>query len=140
MDMEPTGAERNAELALMYDGQCPLCAREVRFLMRRDGGRGRLRMLDITAPGFDPGRWGLTVPEVHAAIHAIDSSGRIVRGMEVFRRAYGIVGLGWLVAWTAWPGAKLLADAAYRWFARNRHRLTGRRNPCETGACAVPGR
>ena len=128
------------ELTLMYDGKCPLCAREIRFLQRRDGGQGRLGVLDITAPGFDPSQWGLTLPEVHAAIHAFDGAGNIVRGPEVFRRAYDLIGLGWVAAWTGWAPFRPMMDAAYRWFARNRHRLTGRSNPCDTGACTIPQR
>ena len=28
------------EIKLLYDGECPLCVREVNFLQKRDGGRG----------------------------------------------------------------------------------------------------
>ena len=140
MERVPLGVNPSAQITVLYDGKCPLCAREVRFLQRRDSGRGRLGTLDITAAGFDPAQWGLTLPEVHAAIHAIDGAGQVVRGPEVFRRAYAAIGLGWVTAWTAWPIFRPAVDAAYRWFARNRHRLTGRTNPCETGACVLPDR
>jgi len=125
-------------VTILYDGLCPLCAREVRFLIKRDRNRNRLGVIDITAAGFDPSRWGLSLPQVHAAIHALDSSGQVITGPEVFRRAYAAVGLGWLVAWTAWAPFRPIVDALYRWFARNRHRLTGRTNPCESGACQMP--
>jgi predicted DCC family thiol-disulfide oxidoreductase YuxK len=36
---------------------------------------------------------------------------------------------------TGWPGVRTLADAAHRWIARNRLRLTGR-----AGACACEPR
>jgi predicted DCC family thiol-disulfide oxidoreductase YuxK len=63
--------------------------------------------------------------------------GTLVEGVEVFRRAYAAVGLGWLVAPTRWPLLRPLADAAYRWFARNRLRLTGRGEVCNADRCAV---
>ena len=66
-----------------------------------------------------------------ARIHGVLADGTVIEGMEVFRRAYGAVGLGWLLAPTAWPGLRALADAGYRWFARNRLRLTGRGNACD---------
>jgi len=55
----------------------------------------------------------------------------------VFRRAYAAVGFGWLVAPTRWPLVRPLADAAYRWFARNRLRLTGRGEVCSADRCTV---
>jgi len=57
--------------------------------------------------------------------------------MEVFRRAYGAVGLGWLLAPSRWPLLGRLFDAAYRWFARNRLRWTGRQAACAAGHCDV---
>jgi len=72
-----------------------------------------------------------------ARIHGVLSDGSVVEGMEVFRRAYAAVDLGWLLAPTRWPIIRPLADAAYRWFARNRLRLTGRRHEC---TCAPQAR
>lgn len=122
-------------IRLLYDGDCPLCSREARFLARRDGGRGRIRFEDIADPGFDPGRYGLDRERVMARIHGVLPDGRVVEGLEVFRRAYAAVGLGWLLAPTRWPGVRRLADAAYRVFARNRLRWTGRADRCEDHAC-----
>jgi predicted DCC family thiol-disulfide oxidoreductase YuxK len=122
---------------LFYDGDCPLCAREIALLRRLDR-RGHLDLVDIAAPGFDGVPDGLDHGDLMARIHGQLPDGRVVEGMEVFRRAYGAVGWGWLLAPTAWPGVRVLANAAYRWFARHRLRLTGRRpecvEQCATGA------
>lgn len=72
-----------------------------------------------------------------ARIHGVLPGGELVEGVEVFRRAYAAVGLGWLLAPTRWPGLRRLADAGYRLFARNRLRLTGRAGECDTGRCAI---
>ncbi|MGH0036502.1 MAG: thiol-disulfide oxidoreductase DCC family protein [Myxococcota bacterium] len=119
---------------MFFDGDCPLCAREVAFLRRRDR-HARVEWVDIAAPGFDAAEYGLASVDLMARIHgqlpgAGSPEARLVEGMEVFRRAYAAVGLGWLLAPTAWPGLRRLADAAYRWFARNRLRLTGREREC----------
>ena len=125
------------QIRVLIDGECPLCAREVALLRRIDRGRGGIDFEDIAAPGFDPGPYGLDGETVMARIHGVLPDGRVVEGMEVFRRAYAAVGLGWLLAPTAWPGLRRLADAAYRWFARNRLRLTGRGAvACETDRCS----
>jgi predicted DCC family thiol-disulfide oxidoreductase YuxK len=118
-------------IRVLYDGDCPLCSREIRFLERRDRGRGRIRFEDIAEPSFDPGAYGLEAREVMARIHGVLPDGTVIAGMEVFRQAYAAVGLGWLMAPTGWPGLRRLADLAYRIFARNRLRLTGRTCSCE---------
>jgi len=123
------------QIELLYDGECPLCSREIRFLRARDCGRGRIRFEDIAAPGFDPSRYGLDAHRVMARIHGVLPDGTVVEGVEVFRRAYAAVGLGWLLAPTRWPGLRALADRAYRVFARNRLRWTGRATACESGRC-----
>jgi predicted DCC family thiol-disulfide oxidoreductase YuxK len=122
---------------IIFDGHCPLCVREVRFMRKLDRGRGRLAMLNLAAPDFQPSAYGLTMDAVTGAIHGIEADGSIVTGVEVFRRAYAAVGWGWLLAWTRWPLVRPVADAAYRWFARNRYRLTGRTDPCAAGRCRV---
>jgi predicted DCC family thiol-disulfide oxidoreductase YuxK len=124
------------EITLLYDGACPLCSREVAMLRRRDR-RGALGAVDIAAPGFDPGVYGLDQARVMARMHGVLPDGAIVEGMEVFRRAYAAVGLGWLLAPSRWPLVGRLFDAGYAWFARNRLRWTGRAHECE-GACERP--
>ncbi len=129
-------------ILLLYDGACPLCAREVRLLRRLDRGRGRIAFEDIAAPTFDPGRHGLDRETVMARMHGVLADGSVVEGMEVFRRAYAAVGFGWLLAPSRWPLLRPVFDAGYRWFARNRLRLTGR-SDCASERCelaADPGR
>jgi predicted DCC family thiol-disulfide oxidoreductase YuxK len=126
------------QIEVLYDGECPLCSREVAFLERRDRGRGRIRFRDIAEPGFDPTVFGLDARRVMARIHGVLPDGTVVEGVEVFRRAYAAVGLGWLLAPTRWPGLRRLADWAYRVFARNRLRWTGRTPACDADRCA-PG-
>lgn len=127
----------NWEFKILIDGACPLCRREEMILRRLDKGRGRLAFEDISAPSFDPSQYGKTMEEVSDQIHGVLPSGRVVRGMEVFRRAYDAVDMGWLTAPTNWPILKPIADAGYRWFARNRHRLTGRSHACTTDRCST---
>lgn len=129
-------SETSWAVEAFHDGDCPLCAREVALLRRLDR-RGRIRFVDIAAPGFDPAPLGRTREELMDRMHARLPDGRWVEGVEVFRRLYAAVGLGLLVAPTRLPGVSHLLDLAYRAFARNRLRLTGR---CRDGACPVPPR
>ncbi len=122
------------EFTILIDNACPLCRREGKMLMRLDRGRGRLALLDISAPDFNPARFGRSMDQVMAEIHGVRADGSIVTGMEVFRLAWKALGHGWLMAPTAWPVLRPLFDLAYAWFARNRLKLTGR---CTSDTCST---
>jgi predicted DCC family thiol-disulfide oxidoreductase YuxK len=118
-------------LTLLFDGGCPLCVREVRFLERRDrdhnGGQPRLAFVDIDDPTYDPAAHaGISYAEAMGRIHALAADGTVLRDVAVFRRAYELIGLGWLYAPTRWPLLGPLANALYRFWASARLRLTGR--------------
>jgi len=126
------------DIKVLYDGRCPLCRRELAMLKRLDR-RQRIAAEDIADASFDGSRYGLSYEQAMGRIHGILPDGTVVRDVEVFRRLYRAIGLGWLLGWTAWPGLRRVADAGYRWFARNRLRLTGRGGAsCDQGRCAVP--
>ncbi len=119
------------ELTILYDGGCPLCVREVNFLKRRDRSRNgaapRLAFVDIDAAGYDPSSCGgISYREAMGRIHAVVVDGTVLRDVAVFRRAYELIGLGWLYAPTGWPLLGPLAEALYRLWAGARLRLTGR--------------
>jgi predicted DCC family thiol-disulfide oxidoreductase YuxK len=119
----PVTAETgNWSIKVLYDHACPMCRSEVVWLNDRDK-QGRLFFEDISASDFDASRYGINQSDVEAAIHGVLPDGRIVTGVEVFRHMYSAVGLGWLLAPTAWPVLRELADAAYRFFARHRVRM-----------------
>jgi predicted DCC family thiol-disulfide oxidoreductase YuxK len=122
------------DLEAYFDGACPLCVREMRLLRRMDR-HGRIRFVDIAAPGFDAATVGIPWESLMDRIHARLPDGRIVEGVEVFRRIYGTLGWPRAVALTRLPVLSQALDLAYRLFARNRLRLTGR---CHDGACRRP--
>ncbi len=125
------------EYEILVDGECPLCAKEAALLRRMDAGRGRLRITDITEPGFDPSAYGTTYEDVMGTIHGRRPDGGVDRGVEVFRQSYRAVGWGWLLGWTRLALIRPVVDAVYRFFARHRLRLTGRAGACGEGRCRV---
>ena len=124
------------EFTLLYDGACPICQKEVAWLQWKNQ-TGKLGFQDINAVGFDPSRYGKTLPELMAEIHGVYPDGHIIKGMPVFRASYRAVGLGWLLAPTAWPLLRPLFDALYLLFARHRITLGGflRGKTCKDNAC-----
>lgn len=118
--------EQEKTMEVFYDGDCPVCSREVRFL-RRHERLNSVRFTEIGSLGDRaPERAGRTREELMARIHGRMADGTVVEGVEVFRRLYDRLGWRLLVAPTRWPGIRQITEAAYRWFARNRMRLTGR--------------
>ena len=133
----PESAEATGfDLELFYDGDCPLCTREVAWLRRLDHGQ-RIRFVDIAASDFDAAALGVSWQTLMARIHARLPNGTLIEGVEVFRRAYTAVGLSPLAALSRLPGISQALDAGYTWFAKNRLSWTGR---CADGACQAPAR
>ena len=120
------------EVEVFFDGDCPLCRKEIGLLRRWDRHR-RIRFTDIAAADFDAAAIGIAYERLMTEIHARLPDGRWIRGVEVFRRLYAAVGWRWIVAVTRWPGVSQLMDVGYHVFARNRLKWTGR---CTT-ACGV---
>ncbi len=127
---------RTFQIEVFYDGDCPLCLREIRFLRFLDRGRGRIRFTDIAAPDFDPAALGTTWEALMRRIHGRLPDGSFVDGVEVFRRLYGAVGFGPLVWLSRARGVRDVLEFAYARFAENRLKWTGR---C-TDACELPAR
>lgn len=135
MTPEPDGAPA-FQVEVYYDGDCPLCVREIEMLKRRDRD-GKIRFTNIAAPDFDPAVTGLDVATLMNKIHGRLPNGELIEGVEVFRRLYDAVGFHKLVNLSRAPGVTHLLDVAYSVFAKNRLKLTGR---CHTGACETPER
>jgi predicted DCC family thiol-disulfide oxidoreductase YuxK len=144
-------------LTLFYDAACPVCAMEMDHLRERDLD-GKLRFVDISAPTFDAARHGTSAAAMDAEIHGQCADGTMLRGVEVLRRAYAAVGLGWVLRPSGWPPLRPLFDAGYRVFARHRRsisraaaplidairasrarRTSQRMRACRSGACDRAG-
>lgn len=113
------------DVEVFFDGACPLCRREIGFVRNRDRLH-RLRWVDISCPDFDASSTGKTYEELMARIHARLPTDEWIAGVDVFRHIYSAIGWAPLIAVTRWPGIRQGIEWAYRVFARNRLRWTGR--------------
>jgi len=115
---------------IVFDGVCILCSRWVRFVLKHDKRREfkfaamqsmRGRSL-LTAHGIDPDD-PTTFLVIDAGVAHTDTDAALL-----------VIGRwGWM--WRASANVMRLIpssmrDAAYRWLARNRYRLFGRRDLC----------
>ncbi len=111
----------------MYDGECPLCVREVNFLTKKDRGRGIVNFVDIADINYNPQDHGyVDFATAMGRIHAVLPDGSVIKNVEVFRRVYEELGMGWVYAITKIPIIGAIADWIYGIWADWRLKLTGR--------------
>lgn len=107
-------------------------------MIRRWDRNQRIWFTDIAKSDFESKEWGTDQKTLMDEMHARLPDGRWVKGVEAFRQIYSLVGFGWIVSISRWPGISHFLDSAYRIFARNRLRWTGRCEP--DGSCRMePG-
>ncbi|CCQ55741.1 MULTISPECIES: thiol-disulfide oxidoreductase DCC family protein [Crocosphaera] len=119
--------ELSWKIKLLYDGDCPLCMREVRFLQKKDGGRGLVNLVDIADNNYNPEQHcGIDYETAMERIHAILPDGTILTDIEAFRYVYEVLGMGWVYAVTKLPVVGKIANWVYGIWAKFRLSLTGR--------------
>jgi predicted DCC family thiol-disulfide oxidoreductase YuxK len=115
------------EIKLLYDGECPFCLREVNFLRRKDGGRGKVVFVDIADDNYSPQEnGGIDYQTAMGRIHALLPDGTVIKNIEVFRRVYEVLGMGWVYALTKIPLIGFLVNKIYDIWANLRLKITGR--------------
>ncbi|MBD2096474.1 DUF393 domain-containing protein [Trichocoleus sp. FACHB-591] len=126
-EVKTVAATPSWKIKLLYDGECPLCLREVNFLAKRDAGRGLVAFVDIAKDDYDPkANGGVDFAAAMGRIHAVLADGTVIKNVEVFRRVYEILGMGWIYAATKWPVIGPIVDRLYDFWADRRLALTGR--------------
>ena len=119
--------ESSWKVKLLYDGDCPLCMREVRFLQKKDAGRELVKLVDIADNNYNPNQHcGVDYTTAMGRIHAILPDGKIIRDIEAFRYVYEVLGMGWVYAVTKIPIVGKIANWVYSIWAKLRLSLTGR--------------
>ena len=114
------------KLTLLFDGECPLCKREVSFLRSKDGSKF-ISFVDINSPSYKPEFFSdISYRDAMGRIHAIKTSGEVLKDVDVFREAYRIVGLGWIYAPTTLPVLAPVFDQVYKLWASWRLTVTCR--------------
>jgi predicted DCC family thiol-disulfide oxidoreductase YuxK len=115
---------------LFYDGECPLCRREVAHYRRLDRV-GRVEWIDITREPEVLAEQGIDSMTAMQRLHAIDEHGRVVSGVAAFvtvwRHLPGFRHLAWLVGRLALTP---LLERIYSRFAAWRFRRR-----CAAGVC-----
>ncbi|XP_047312030.1 uncharacterized protein At5g50100, chloroplastic [Impatiens glandulifera] len=115
------------KVKMLYDGECPLCMREVNMLRERNHEYRTIKFVDISSQAYNPeDNQGLEYTTVMGRIHAILSDGTVVTDVEAFRKLYEAVGLGWVYAITKYEPISRMANVVYAFWAKYRLQITGR--------------
>ena len=116
-------------MIVLFDAECVLCTANARFILRHDH-RERFQLASMQgqvgaglfcAHGLEPAD--------PATILVIDD-GRVRRDSEAVLAIYEALGFPWAVAGMLRIVPTALRDRIYRWIARNRYRLFGKRSTC----------
>lgn len=122
------------QFEVFYDGDCPLCHKEIKLLDKLDR-KGLIRFTNLASPDFDPkASLGLSMDVLMAEIHGRFDTGETVKGVEVFRQLYSRTCFAFLVPLTRFWGISHLLDVLYSFFAKYRLSLTGR---CTGKTCSL---
>jgi predicted DCC family thiol-disulfide oxidoreductase YuxK len=126
--------DQNAwDIEVFYDGKCPLCTREIKFLMKRDKKK-RIRFTNIEAEDFSAEGYGKTKAQFLETIHGRLPDGQFITGIEVFAHLYRAIGWSIPSIVMGLPIIRNVLQRAYAVFARHRLKFTGRcSNTCESG-------
>jgi len=105
----------------LYDGDCAMCLSLKTVLERQDRGRGTVYYVDISSFDYDPSRnMGVTYEDAMDTIHAIRSSGEVLRGTDALKALFNAVGLAWVVKLADLPIIAGLVDLVYNNLAAHR--------------------
>lgn len=116
-------------LELLYDGECPICKREICILQRNDT-QTRVKFTDIASKEFAQRKHGgIDYHKAMSQMHAIEGDGHLLIGIPAFAAVYARCEL--LVASTLLriPFLRVILEPMYALFAKQRLWITGRRNP-----------
>jgi predicted DCC family thiol-disulfide oxidoreductase YuxK len=127
---EETLADRDSEtnLKLLYDGECPICKREVCILQKKNR-QTKIKFIDISSKDFSPfENNNIDYNTAMSQIHAIDDKGNLLVGITAFATVYARC--QWLVASTLLriPFIRGVLKPLYTLFAKKRLWITGRLN------------
>lgn len=96
-------------------------------MKKRDAGRGLVTFVDIASDRYTPeAHGGVNFETAMGRIHAVLPDGTVIKNLEVFRRIYETLGMGWVYAATQWPIVGPIVDRLYETWADWRLTLTGR--------------
>lgn len=115
-------------LKLLYDGECPICKREICILQKKDS-QTKINFIDISSKEFSPfENNNIDYKTAMSQIHAIDDKGNLLVGISAFAAVYASCQLLVTSTLLRIPFITTILKPLYTLFAKKRLWLTGRMN------------
>jgi predicted DCC family thiol-disulfide oxidoreductase YuxK len=129
---------------LYYDGDGPLCAREIRLLSRHAGAE-RLLLIDIGATDFQADSVGIDQATLANRLHARFVDGQWVTGLDATLWSWRAAGLGRWATPLTWRPLRPVLELGYRLFCLLRPQLAWLPHPqagkrCQHEQCSADRR
>jgi predicted DCC family thiol-disulfide oxidoreductase YuxK len=128
-------------LTIFYDGNCPLCAKEMEHLKKNDTAN-LISLVDIQQHSFEALHPSVKFVDAMKILHG-HYNGQLLLGLEVTYRAWTLVGKGFWVAPLNWPVFKTISHWVYLGLAKYRHQISAiltkafsiKTSDCISGTC-----
>ena len=112
----------------LFDGGCPLCLRETKFLKKNDL-LNNIDFIDINNDNYNPSLYqDISYAEAMSNLHGILENGDIIKGLDVLAYSYKLIGLGWVYYPLKIEFLAPLLRLFYQYWAKYRLKITGRSN------------
>ena len=114
---------------IVFDAVCVLCSRHAQFVLRHDrAGHFLLASMQSEAGAALYRAFGINTSDPDTLILVED--GRALRDSDAILAIWRGLGWPWRIAGGFRIVPRALRDPVYRWVARHRYRLFGRRESC----------
>ena len=112
----------------LFDGGCPLCLRETRFLRKKDLSN-KINFVDINNDNYNPLFYkNISYEDAMSNLHGILENGNIIKGLDVLAYSYELIGLGWVYYPLKIEFLAPVLRLFYKYWAKYRLKITGRSN------------
>ena len=123
-----TDRDSETNLKLLYDGECPICKREICILQKKES-HSKIKFVNISSKEFSPfENNNIDYNTAMSQIHAIDCKGNLLVGLPAFAAVYARCQLLVTSTLLRIPFIKRTLKPLYTLFAKKRLWLTGRMN------------
>lgn len=114
---------------ILFDAECVLCSANARFVLKHDmAGHFRLASMQGAVGAALYREHGMD-PEDPSSMLVVEN-GRVRTDSDAVLRICEGLGLPWRLLALFRVVPRMLRDPVYRWIARNRYRLFGKRDTC----------
>ena len=106
-------------MIIFYDGECPLCRKEMVELKRHDH-HDKVELVDVHSERFEQEFPQVGFADAMALLHGYDDNGKLLTGLDVTVLAWQSVNKHRWLAILRWPVIRPVADWCYKQFAAHR--------------------